>query len=861
MSDASYIYYDSEFEKAFLRKKANSFQDFFADIMEKRYPGDFIRVRPWGAAGDRKNDGYMQSRRTLFQVYAPNDLSERRATSKITEDFQGALPYWKQYFEHWIFVHNSREGLGPGIVAKLLELDSSHDNIRVTAWGYEELLNEFQLLKNHDKAALVGRAVHQKRGMTINGRSGGKYVVNREVGQGGAGIVYEGKVVTAGRCAIKFLHTPFELSDPRDRERFRIEADLLCNKLNSSNIIRGIDYGEHGGNPFLVMEWAGNGALKQKIAENKHDTNLLTKWICQLLKCLRELRSKEVAHRDITSGNILLNDDDDIKLGDLGIAKLLNRDESITLPDDTMGKIPYISPLQRENPSKATGKDDLYSVCVVIYELVTGIPVQPLLIAPLAAQQSSRVPRAFARLVDTVLAFGNDLDGVFEDMCRIYDIDEMVVREHYAIPANRYVSELPAVRVLHLVHDRSYGGIETYVSAIRKYSRHYHDVKSVYGFGMGGYPSNERVFAQAAVRAIAELVPASRNYHQLSEVVKRTTSFLKRGAFHASDRSEADRIIDEFNNVVKRIGGFDVIHSHFILPAYLAGQQRLKALCTSHSLMSEEMRLEDRVLPPGRGAEVASCEINERMHYGGVENVFALCAAHAREVEVLSGRKVAVMKPVMDYSVFLDDSVRNIDSRTARETLEIPNRDTILFVGRPSYRKGVHLLIEAVSDLKRPVQVLIVGRDFTVNHSKATLVFGSQVVKLNPGVSDRILCPGVPKTRQQLALLYKSCDFMVCPSIYEPFGYVNLECMAAKRAVVASDTGGIPEIVRNGITGVLFPSGDVESLRTTIRRLLDDESLRAKLGKNGFDEITSNYRPDECVEELDRYYDRVAVGG
>lgn len=103
-------YYEMAFENAYLKKGGNGFQDFFSEIMEKCHPSDFQRVRPWGNIGDRKNDGYLRSGRTLFQVYAPNEMSANEAIAKIQEDFNGALPYWQQYFDKWVFVHNSKNG-------------------------------------------------------------------------------------------------------------------------------------------------------------------------------------------------------------------------------------------------------------------------------------------------------------------------------------------------------------------------------------------------------------------------------------------------------------------------------------------------------------------------------------------------------------------------------------------------------------------------------------------------------------------------------------------------------------------------------------------------------------------------------
>ena len=91
MDQFKHSYYVLVFKVAYYEKGGNEFQDFFCEIMEKCHPADFQRVRPWGNAGDRKNDGYLRSTRTLFQVYAPNEMSAPKAIAKIHEDFHGAL--------------------------------------------------------------------------------------------------------------------------------------------------------------------------------------------------------------------------------------------------------------------------------------------------------------------------------------------------------------------------------------------------------------------------------------------------------------------------------------------------------------------------------------------------------------------------------------------------------------------------------------------------------------------------------------------------------------------------------------------------------------------------------------------------
>jgi hypothetical protein len=149
-------WYRIALERDFLKKKGAAFQDFFSDIMEKRYPGDFIRTRPWGKEGDWKNDGYLRSQRTLFQVYAPNELSASTAIAKIHEDFHDALPFWDKYFCKWVFVHNSSQGLGPAVVEKLLDLSTGYPSITTISWGFEELSKVALSLPEDELIALLG---------------------------------------------------------------------------------------------------------------------------------------------------------------------------------------------------------------------------------------------------------------------------------------------------------------------------------------------------------------------------------------------------------------------------------------------------------------------------------------------------------------------------------------------------------------------------------------------------------------------------------------------------------------------------------------------------------------------------------
>lgn len=134
MDSVAYDWYKLKFRIAVLEKNGDEYQDFFSDIMEKCYPGDFQRIRPWGKVGDEKNDGYWRTKRTVFQVYAPNNMTDAKAIAKIDKDFHGALEHWAEWMDCWVFVHNSRE-LAPRTEKKLLKLNDTNSLVRIFWWG------------------------------------------------------------------------------------------------------------------------------------------------------------------------------------------------------------------------------------------------------------------------------------------------------------------------------------------------------------------------------------------------------------------------------------------------------------------------------------------------------------------------------------------------------------------------------------------------------------------------------------------------------------------------------------------------------------------------------------------------------
>ncbi|UPL51266.1 ABC-three component system protein [Hymenobacter sublimis] len=148
--------YEMRFKLRVYESKGDVYQSLFSDVMQRAHPEDFMKTRPWGNLGDKKNDGFLKSERHLYQVYAPNEMTAAQAIKKIEEDFLGALPHWGSDFDKWSFVHNAFDGLGPHIQQTILALEKQHHPIKLTPFSPIDLSKKLFSLDEDDIMAVLG---------------------------------------------------------------------------------------------------------------------------------------------------------------------------------------------------------------------------------------------------------------------------------------------------------------------------------------------------------------------------------------------------------------------------------------------------------------------------------------------------------------------------------------------------------------------------------------------------------------------------------------------------------------------------------------------------------------------------------
>ncbi|MCJ7582620.1 MAG: protein kinase [Candidatus Aminicenantes bacterium] len=197
----------------------------------------------------------------------------------------------------------------------------------------------------------------------------GKYIIEREIGRGGMGVVYKARDIKLNRIvALKFL--PKEsIQDPEAKERFIREAQAAA-ALDHPNICTVYEVDEAEGKTFISMAYVEGQSLKKIIKENPPELSAAFDIAIQVAEGLDKAHKKGIVHRDIKSANIMLNEENRAQIMDFGLAKISGA-QGFTKTGTTMGTIGYMSPEQAKG--KATDfRTDIFSFGAVFYELITG---------------------------------------------------------------------------------------------------------------------------------------------------------------------------------------------------------------------------------------------------------------------------------------------------------------------------------------------------------------------------------------------------------------------------------------------------------------------------------------------------------
>jgi eukaryotic-like serine/threonine-protein kinase len=207
---------------------------------------------------------------------------------------------------------------------------------------------------------------------SLAGRRFGDYEVLEELGSGGMGRVYRARNVALDRVvALKTLAPQFSADEGFVR-RFQKEARAAA-RLNHPSIVQIYDFGSEGGIYYLAMEFVDGSSLRallKKFRFRERDALLVMR---HTVAALAVAHAEGIVHRDIKPDNIMLTaKGDKVKLVDLGIAKTLGEDQSLTQTGQAVGTPEYIAPEQIRGLRDIDARADIYSLGATYFQLVTG---------------------------------------------------------------------------------------------------------------------------------------------------------------------------------------------------------------------------------------------------------------------------------------------------------------------------------------------------------------------------------------------------------------------------------------------------------------------------------------------------------
>jgi len=318
--------------------------------------------------------------------------------------------------------------------------------------------------------------------------------------------------------------------------------------------------------------------------------------------------------------------------------------------------------------------------------------------------------------------------------------------------------------------------------------------------------------------------------------------------------------IDNFTEGVQNFAetkGFeyDLIHSHYWLSG-LAGLALRQAWNIPLIQMFHTLSVMKNRVARSVEEETSSLRLETERHLlREADRVVAATPAEVAQIQWLYHEdisRVVVVPPGVNTSRFYP-----IPKDEAKDYIGVPCHDRLLlFVGRIEPLKGIDTLFEAVGILhgegvldEHPFCLAVIGGDPQVSREQMTTEMERlQSLRKSLGILDLITFLG-KRDQDTLQYYYSAAEVVVVPSHYESFGLVALEAMACGTPVVASETGGLAFLVRDGETGFHVPTADPEALAERLRVIIQDDILRTKLG-NQAAKYAKAYAWSEIVEQI-----------
>src|SRR2546430_2925198 len=199
------------------------------------------------------------------------------------------------------------------------------------------------------------------------GQQLGNYRLIRLLGRGGFAEVYLGQHLRLNmQAAIKVLHT--QLADD-DVENFHREAETIASLVHA-HIVRVLDFDVKDGVPFIIMDYAPNGSLRQRHPKGTRlPLDTVVNYTKQVAEALQYAHEKKLIHRDIKPENMLLGRNNEVLLSDFGIA-IITQSSRYQVTQEAAGTITYMAPEQIQGKPRLAS--DQYALGVVVYEWISG---------------------------------------------------------------------------------------------------------------------------------------------------------------------------------------------------------------------------------------------------------------------------------------------------------------------------------------------------------------------------------------------------------------------------------------------------------------------------------------------------------